>query len=663
LVVSAVATDALCNGGTGSVVVTASGGTSPYTGEGTFTETAGTYTYTVTDDNGCSATASATVGEPSALLVSAVATDALCNGGNGSVVVTASGGTSPYTGEGTFTETAGTYTYTVTDDNGCSATASATVGEPSALIVSAVATDAGCSGGNGSVLVSASGGTSPYTGTGTFTETAGTYTYTVTDDNGCSATASATVSQSASLIVTATGVDARCNGDNGSVNATVIGGTSPYTYAWSNSETTEDLSAVVAGTYTITVTDFNGCSGVATAIVAEPATLSATSTISSINCSGGSTGGVNVTTTGGTSPYIYLWSNGATTEDLSALTAGTYVVTVTDDNGCTTVLSATVNQAPPFNVNTSVTDATCANNNGSINLSVFGATPEYSYNWSNGNGSQDLSGLSAGTYTVTITDFNGCVTTASATVTAPAVPTISSANVVCAISGGTITVTASGTGLTYNIGAGAQASNVFNNVANGTYTVTVTNAAGCTATTSVTVSCVTCPTPVASNNGPVCAGLAVNLSVNPNLSGLTATYSWNGPGGSSTQQNPTVPNMTPAKAGVYTVTVTYSNGCTATATTTVVVNAKPTVTAVASCVSGVGRITVTASGTGLTYNIGAGSQASNVFNNVANGTLYRNSNKCCWLYRHCQCNRKLYYLPYTCGYQQWTCCVLVRLLT
>ncbi|MBK9462391.1 MAG: T9SS type A sorting domain-containing protein [Sphingobacteriales bacterium] len=227
--------------------------------------------------------------------------------------------------------------------------------------------------------------------------------------------------------------------------------------------------------------------------------------------------------------------------------------------------------------------------------------------------------MSAGTYTVTITDFNGCVTTASATVTAPAVPTISSANVVCAISGGTITVTASGTGLTYNIGAGAQASNVFNNVANGTYTVTVTNAAGCTATTSVTVSCVTCPTPVASNNGPVCAGLAVNLSVNPNLSGLTATYSWNGPGGSSTQQNPTVPNMTPAKAGVYTVTVTYSNGCTATATTTVVVNAKPTVTAVASCVSGVGRITVTASGTGLTYNIGTGSQASNVFNNVANG--------------------------------------------
>ncbi|MBK9462384.1 MAG: hypothetical protein IPN94_23920 [Sphingobacteriales bacterium] len=95
--------------------------------KGTFTETAGTYTYTVTDDNGCSATASATVGEPSALLVSAVATDALCNGGTGSVVVTASGGTSPYTGEGTFTETAGTYTYTVTDDNGCSTAASATI--------------------------------------------------------------------------------------------------------------------------------------------------------------------------------------------------------------------------------------------------------------------------------------------------------------------------------------------------------------------------------------------------------------------------------------------------------------------------------------------------------------------------------------------------------
>ncbi|MBK9462386.1 MAG: hypothetical protein IPN94_23930 [Sphingobacteriales bacterium] len=260
---SAVATDALCNGGNGSVVVTASGGTSPYTGEGTFSELAGTYTYTVTDDNGCSATASATVSEPTKLIVSAVATDALCNGGNGSVVVTASGGTSPYTGEGTFSELAGTYTYTVTDDNGCSATASATVSEPTTLIVSAVATDAGCNGGTGSVVVSASGGTSPYTGEGTFTETAGTYTYTVTDDNGCSATASATVGQAGSLVVSAVATDALCNGGNGSVVVTaewVV-----LTLHWRRARFTE-----TAGTYTYTVTDDNGCSATASATVGEP---------------------------------------------------------------------------------------------------------------------------------------------------------------------------------------------------------------------------------------------------------------------------------------------------------------------------------------------------------------------------------------------------------
>ena len=133
--------------------------------------------------------------------------------------------------------------------------------------------------------------------------------------------------------------------------------------------------------------------------------------------------------------------------------------------------------------------------------------------------------------------------------------------------------------------------------------------------------CNTCPIAVASNNGPVCEGSSINLVVNANLyASVTATYAWSGNGITSTQQNPVIANATSAKAGTYTVTVTYSNGCTATASTTVVVIAKPTVTAVASCVAGVGSITVTATGTGLTYNIGAGSQASNVFNNVADGT-------------------------------------------
>ncbi|MBK9461009.1 MAG: hypothetical protein IPN94_16670 [Sphingobacteriales bacterium] len=184
------------------------------------------------------------------------------------------------------------------------------------------------------------------------------------------------------------------------------------------------------------------------------------------------------------------------------------------------------------------------------------------------NGITNMTPAKAGVYTVTVTYSNGCTATATTTVVVNAKPTVTA--VASCVSGvGRITVTASGTGLTYNIGTGSQASNVFNNVANGNYTVTVTNAAGCTGTANLTVNCTTCPTPVATNNGPVCTGSAINLSVNPNLvSGVTATYAWSGPAGTSTQQSPVIANATPAKAGTYTVTVTYSNGCTATASTT-----------------------------------------------------------------------------------------------
>src|SRR5206468_6728259 len=133
---------------------------------GSFSEAAGSHSFTVTDANRCSASATAIACAPLVRSVSAVASDALCHGGNGSVLVSASGGTAPYSGTGTVSKAAGSYSFTVTDANACSAVANATVGEPAELVVSAVASDALCHGGNGSVLVSASGGTSPYSGTG-----------------------------------------------------------------------------------------------------------------------------------------------------------------------------------------------------------------------------------------------------------------------------------------------------------------------------------------------------------------------------------------------------------------------------------------------------------------------------------------------------------------
>ena len=268
-----------------------------------------------------------------------------------------------------------------------------------------------------------------------------------------------------------------------------------------------------------------------------------------------------------------------------------------------------------------------------INLSVApnlvgGLTASYAWSGPAGTSTMQNPAISnattskAGIYTVTVTYSNGCVATASTNVVVNAKPVVSAATPSCIAGVGKITVTATGTGLSYNIGSGSQTSNVFNSLANGIYTVTVTNDLGCTATANVTLNCTTCPTPIASNNSPLCTGSVINLSVAPNLvSGLTASYAWSGPSGSSTMQNPAISNATPSKAGIYTVTVTYSNGCVATASTNVVVNTKPVVSAATpSCVAGVGTITVTATGTGLTYDIGSGSQTSNVFDNLANGT-------------------------------------------
>lgn len=193
-----------CNGGTSNVVVTASGGTSPYTGVGTFSVNAGSYDYIVTDANGCADTVSVSITQPTALVASASVTSAvLCNGGLATVTVTASGGTSPYSGTGLFASVpAGTHDYIVTDALGCADTAQITVIEPALLIANAsVTTPVPCYGGQGSVTVSATGGTALYTGTGVNVVSAGSYTYTVTDANGCSATTSITVTEPAQILV------------------------------------------------------------------------------------------------------------------------------------------------------------------------------------------------------------------------------------------------------------------------------------------------------------------------------------------------------------------------------------------------------------------------------------------------------------------------------
>jgi gliding motility-associated-like protein len=595
-------TAVLCFGdATGGVNLTVTGGTAPYTylwSNGATTEDltnviAGTYNVTITDANGCTTTASGIVTQPAAALAGTTTTTAVLCFGNatGGVNLTVTGGTSPYTylwSNGATTEdlagvVAGTYNVTITDANGCTTTASGTVTQPAAALAGTTTTTAVLCFGDatGGVNLTVTGGTAPYTylwSNGATTEDltnviAGTYNVTITDANGCTTTASGTVTQPAAALAASTTTTAvLCFGDaTGGVNLTVTGGTSPYTYLWSNGATTEDLAGVVAGTYNVTITDANGCTTTASGTVTQPAVaLAGTTTTTAVLCFGDATGGVNLTVTGGTAPYTYLWSNGATTEDLTNVIAGTYNVTITDANGCTTTASGTVTQpAAALAASTTTTAVLCFGDaTGGVNLTVTGGTAPYTYLWSNGATTEDLTGVVAGTYNVTITDANGCTTTSSGTVTQPAAALAASTTttaVLCfgdATGGVNLTVTGGTAPYTYLWSNGATTEDLTNVVA-GTYNVTITDANGCTTTSSGTVTQPAAALAASTTTTAVlCFGDATG-GVNLTVTGGTAPYTYLWSNGATTE------DLTNVVAGTYNVTITDANGCITTSSGTV----------------------------------------------------------------------------------------------
>ena len=305
----------------------------------------------IRDSNGCSALSSQTLTAPSSLSVYTFSNkdhsgyDISCNGSSDGVInTTYSGGTPPYsfawTGPGGFTAStaditglaAGTYTLTLTDDNGCSVVAITTLVAPPVLSATAVAGSfAGGSGTScngivdGSIVLTPAGGTPPYavtwSGPSGFTSSAwqitglaaGSYTATVSDANGCSTTASATLTAPLPLELTSTSTDIMCNGGNtGSADLSVSGGSGIYSYQWSGpnvfTASTQDISNLIAGTYTVTVVDANGCTASTSVTIVQPTAIQATAIITTAACQGANTGAVDLTMTGGTGGYSYLWT-------------------------------------------------------------------------------------------------------------------------------------------------------------------------------------------------------------------------------------------------------------------------------------------------------------------------------------------------------------------
>ncbi|PLX03943.1 MAG: hypothetical protein C0594_09815, partial [Marinilabiliales bacterium] len=407
----------------------------------------GQYTVTVTS---CGETAEGSVtidGPTAAFEASASAQPTACGAATGYASVSGYNGGVPYTynwtGPNGYTSTeqmidnleAGTYSYTITDNFGCALTGTVEVITPNSPEVAIESiTNETVTTMDGEVAIAVTGGTSPYTynwtGPNTYSSTdeditgleGGWYNVTVTDDNSCTGTASAYVvgydPACAGYELTVDAItDVDCYGDLGAVQVTTVGGTSPYTYAWTDGSTDEDLTDVAVGTYTLVATDDAGCITSVMASIAGPTEqIQSLSTVTHPDCHGDATVSIDVTITGGTTPYSYVWDTGETTEDLDNQLAGAHTLTVTDANGCEYVHYESISEPAELVVTVDAEQGPVNGTGGSVDVTVTGGTTPYTFLWDDPNASttEDLADAGEGTFTLTVTDANGCTATSTA---------------------------------------------------------------------------------------------------------------------------------------------------------------------------------------------------------------------------------------------------------
>ena len=433
---------------------------------------------------------------------------------NGSITTSIAGGTSPFSyawnvGQTTSSLTnigSGNYTVVAKDVNNCADTLAVVVPVSASISLSLTPTQVLCNGGSsGAVAAVASGGSGTLTylwsnaaTTSSITGLSiGTYSVTVTDGVPCSVSGTITITQPAALSASGVETDKSCSDkNNGSIDVTVSGGKTPYTFNWSNSlGTAEDVIGLSAGSYAVTVTDANGCTTTLTKTIASPSALFAPATVTPVACFGQSTGTISISATGGNSGYTYLWADGSTGATRTNLPAGSYVLTLKDSKNCQKDTTIVVSQpAAALSLSSTVTSVGCFGaSTGAVDLSVTGGTSGYTYLWSNAATTQDLTALAAGSYTVTVTDSKGCISTLNNVVAQPQKLAVTGVitDVVCTsnarASNGSIALTVTGgtTAYTYSwTGTPAYSSTGMNPsaVPAGTYTVTVTDSKSCTAT-------------------------------------------------------------------------------------------------------------------------------------------------------------------------------------
>ena len=598
-----------CNGGNnGSIVVSVSGGTQPYSysdnggisyqSGNTFSGlTAGNYSLYFKDANNCPVTYSSNpivIQQPPVLGQTDSAFSASCaNVNDGSILVYASGGTAPYqysingganqSGNGFFAQSAGTYTIQVTDANLCLSTATVTLNNAYTVTASLVnKTNVSCFGGSdGTATLQLNGGIAPYSysingvsfqSTPTFTGlTAGNYVGTIKDSHGCTDFVLVQITQPNLLSVqidTVTNVSCH-DSATGAIYIAVTGGTGPYSFNWNNNDSTQDVAHLTAGTYNVTVVDAKGCTSYSGTTISQPLALFANvASYHNLGCFNDSSGSIETAAAGGTPPYNFVWSNQSIFENIYGLQPGSYTLTVTDASGCATTLTQALTQPTQLVPTISGTNVTCGNvANGAINFSLSGGTPPYSYVWNNGSGAQNLTGIPGGPYLVIAKDAHGCTVedtisiigsanlmTANVAVVSPTCKGTNTGSLIAVVTGGTEPYS-----YVWNTDP-PRTTSAINDLKAGIYTLSVTDGLGCSLFISDTLQEADSLIVTASVNGAKCFNTSNGGVIATPSGGISPfTYLLNG----VQQTTDTFSNLAP---GNYSVLVIDADGCEASST-------------------------------------------------------------------------------------------------
>lgn len=677
-----------CFGGlNGAVDLTPTGGVTPYTyswtGPSSFTSTnqdisglrAGTYSVTVTGDDGCTATRTVSVAQPSDITLNAVSNSPVCLGDSLGLSGSASGGSGSFsyswTGPNGYSANSlnnfidpaaagesGTYMLHVTDANGCHDSATVAVLVNGFPVIDSLLTDVSCFGAaNGSVDLTISGATGPFTyawsGPSGFASasqditalTSGVYNVTVTAAGGCTSTQSFNIQEPADMIVFGTASSLLCTADSLVLAGFVTGGTGALTYSWSGpngflssalSDSVFSVSIADSGDYKFIVTDINNCkdSVVLPVVIHTYPVLSYS--VTDATCFGGSNGEADITVTGGTAPFIFGWNGpagfSASTEDITGLIAGTYTPVVTGTGGCTTTGSVAVNEPQPVVASVTGSSPVCTGDSLGFSGSATGGTGAYSYSWSGPGGfsssTQDAflttaASSATGTYMLIVSDVNSCTDTVlyDALVNTFAAISSSISDVSCnGSSDGAVDITASGSAGPFAYswsGPGGFLSSLedVTGVVPGTYTVSVTAAGGCISVDSVIVGEPAVVSATANAASVVCEGGMLTLNGAGTGGTGSMSYSWSGPGSYNSAQAVSVVDPF-TTGGYYVLQVTDANGCSGTDSVQVTVDPLPSATGINVVQPASNSFTFSVNGgsniTGFEWEFGDGTSASGV---------------------------------------------------